>query len=414
MEIMGSGTCGNLSNADNTVFIDGSVLTHRCLTPAKAIKGGKIVEKRKLGKTGLEVSLLGFGGFHLIEVPADQAAELLTTYLDRGGSYLETAASYGDGESEKKIGEIVKQRRDELILASKTGVRDAEGAMAEIDRSLKNLQTDHLDIIFMHGVGDKADLESILEPGGSLEAAKKAKEMGKVKHIGITGHGQPDILIEALKTGEFEVMMTHFNYFDNFNFPKLENELLPLVKERKIGTLCMKPLADGFLWQNVEDAFRYVFSLPIDAVVTGMNSREMLEMDLKLVEEFEPMTEDEKEELFKNVEELGDYICRQCDNCSVSKEFGENIKNVFRMEGYYDRQMYDGNPRNPADYALRDRLRFWFGDQELAEERYQKLEIKAADLLKEVSGFKDCKYCLDVKNKLEIVDYKLGESEIMK
>ncbi|TDO91296.1 putative aldo/keto reductase-like oxidoreductase [Halanaerobium saccharolyticum] len=371
------------------------------------------MKKRSLGNTGLEISLLGFGGFHLIEIPADRAADLLNTYLDHGGNYLETAASYGDGESEKKIGEIVKKRRDEIILASKTGVRDAGGAMEEIDRSLKNLQTDHLDIIFMHGVGDKADLESILAPGGSLEAAKKAKEMGKVKHIGITGHGQPDVLIEALKTGEFEVMMTHFNYFDNFNFPRLEKKLLPLVRERNIGTLCMKPLADGFLWQNVEDAFRYVFSLPIDAVVTGMNSREMLEMDLNLAAEFEPMTAEEKEELFKNAEELGDYICRQCADCSVSRKFGENIKGVFRMEGYYDRQMYDGRPRNPADYALRDRLRFWFGDKKLAEERYQKLEIKAADLLKKAAEFKACKYGLDVKNKLEIVDYKLGESEIM-
>ncbi|RAK07497.1 putative aldo/keto reductase-like oxidoreductase [Halanaerobium saccharolyticum] len=371
------------------------------------------MKKRKLGKTGLEISLLGFGGFHLIEIPADQAAGLLNTYLDRGGNYLETAASYGDGESEKKIGEIVKQRRDELILASKTGVRDAEGAMEEIDRSLKNLQTDQLDIIFMHGVGDEDDLKEILKPGGSLEAAKKAKEMGKVKHIGITGHGQPDVLIEALKTGEFEVMMTHFNYFDNFNFPRLEQELLPLVKEKNIGTLCMKPLADGFLWQNVEDAFRYVFSLPIDTVVTGMNNQEMLEMDLKLAAEFEPMTAVEKEELFKNAEELGDYVCRQCKECTVSRQDGENIKDVFRMEGYYDRQMYDGRPRNPADYALRDRLRFWFGDQKLAEKRYKQLEIKAADLLKKTAEFKACKYGLNIKDKLEIVDYKLGESEIM-
>jgi predicted aldo/keto reductase-like oxidoreductase len=372
------------------------------------------MEKRKLGKTGLEVSLLGFGGFHLIEIPADKAAELLENYLEQGGNYLETAASYGDGESEKKIGEIVKDRRDELVLASKTGVRDAEGAMTEINRSLKNLQTDYLDIIFMHGVKDKADLEEILKPGGSLEAAKEAKQMGKVKHIGITAHGQPDVLIEALKTGEFEVMMTHFNYFDNFNFPKLEDEVLPLVKKENIGTLCMKPLADGFLWKNAEDAFRYVFSLPVDAVVTGMNNKEMLEMDLKLAEEFEPMSEEEKEELFSNAEELGDYICRQCDNCSVSKEFGENIKEVFKMEGYYDRQMYDGRPRNPADYALRDRLRFWFGDKEIAVEKYNKLKINAEDLLKEAADFKACKYGLDVKNKLEIVDYKLGESDIMK
>jgi len=143
------------------------------------------MEKRRLGKTGMEVSLLGFGGFHLIEIPADRAADLLTTYLDRGGNYLETAASYGDGESEKKIGEIVKNRRDELVLASKTGVRDAEGAMAEIDRSLKNLQTDHLDIIFMHGVGDEADLEAILKPAAPWRLPKKQKKWGKLNILGL-------------------------------------------------------------------------------------------------------------------------------------------------------------------------------------------------------------------------------------
>ncbi|MFP4017319.1 MAG: aldo/keto reductase, partial [Halanaerobiales bacterium] len=296
---------------------------------------------------------------------------------------------------------------------SKTGIRDAEGAMTEIDRSLKNLQTDYLDILFIHAVTQEEDLEQILSPGGAIQAAKEAKKMGKVKHIGITSHGQPDTLIEALKTDNFEVMMTHFNYFDKFNFPKLEDELLPLLKEKNIGTICMKPLADGFLWRSIEDAFRYVLSLPIDMIVTGMNTMDMLKMDIGFVNECKPMDDREKAELFATAEELGNYICRQCDSCSVSEEFGENIKEVFKLEGYYDRQMHDGNPRNPADYALRERLRFWFGNKEMAEKLYNKLTINAADLLENIDSFEPCSYNLPIKDKLEMVDYKLGDSDVL-
>ncbi|MFP4662724.1 MAG: aldo/keto reductase [Halanaerobiales bacterium] len=371
------------------------------------------MEKRVLGRTGLEVSLLGFGGFHLIEIPADKAANLLNYYLENGGNYIETAASYGDGESEKKIGPIISQNRDKVVLASKTGVRDAEGAMQEIDRSLRNLQTEYLDILFIHGVTQQEDLEQILSPGGALQAAKEAKKMGKVKHIGITSHGQPDVLIDALKTNNFEVMMTHFNYFDKFNFPKLEDELLPLVRKKNIGTICMKPLADGFLWRSVEEAFRYVFSLPIDMVVTGMNTMDMLKMDIGFVNGYDPMDDKEKAKLFGSAEELGNYICRQCDSCVVSDKYGEEIKKVFKLEGYYDRQMHDGKPRNPADYALRDRLRFWFGNKEMAEKLYKKLDINAANLLEKANNFEPCSYNLPIKDKLEMIDYKLGESKVL-
>lgn len=369
------------------------------------------MEKRILGKTGLEVSLLGFGGFHLLEIPAAKAEKLLNYYLDQGGNYVETAAGYGNGESERKIGPVMAERREEVVLASKTGSRDAEGAMADIDRSLKYLQTDHLDIIFMHGVKTEEELVQILSPGGALEAVEEAKKQGKVKHIGITSHGQPDTLITALKTDEFEVFMTQFNYFDKFNFPKLEDELLPLAKEKNIGTICMKPLADGFLWRSVDQAFNYAFSLPVAMVVTGMNSMEMLKTDLELANKFKPMTESERNSLFKNARELGNYICRQCESCSVSDKFGKDIKEVFKMEGYFDRQMRDGNPRNPADFALRDRLRFWFGNKDLARDGYNSLLIDAAELLNSVEEFKPCKYDLPIEQKLKMVHYKLADDD---
>ncbi|MFW6022550.1 MAG: aldo/keto reductase [Halanaerobiaceae bacterium] len=371
------------------------------------------MQKNILGKTGLEVSLLGFGGFHLLEIPAEEAEKLLKYYLENGGNYIETAASYGNGESEKKIGPIISKYREEIVLASKTGIRSADGAMEEINRSLENLHTDYLDILFIHGVTKEEDLQKVISPGGALYAALEAKKMGKVRHIGITSHGQPDVLIDGLKTGHFEVMMTHFNYFDRFNFPSLENVLLPLTQEKNIGTICMKPLADGFLWRSIENAFRYVFSLPIDMVVTGMNSMEMLKTDIEIARNYNPMTENEINELFASADELGNYICRQCNNCTVSEEWGESIKEVFKVEGYYDRQMYDGKPRNPAEYALRDRLRFWFGNKDMACKVYKALSMNARDLLGKVDSFSECKYSLPIKSKLNMINYKMGKSDVL-
>ncbi|MGM0501302.1 MAG: aldo/keto reductase, partial [Bacillota bacterium] len=215
------------------------------------------MEKRRLGRTDLEVSLLGFGGFHLLEIPTEEAQNLLNYYLDHGGNYIETAAEYGHGESERKIGPIVAERRDEIVLASKTPKRNKKEAKQEVEESLERLQTDYLDILFMHHVEDEGELEKILAPGGALEAAKELQEEGKVGHIGISMHGQPDVLVEAVKTDEFDVVMATFNYFDRFNFPKLEGELMPLANENDIGIVLMKPLADGFLWRSAAQAFRY-------------------------------------------------------------------------------------------------------------------------------------------------------------
>ncbi|MFW6271398.1 MAG: aldo/keto reductase, partial [Bacillota bacterium] len=345
------------------------------------------MEKRRLGKTGLEVSLLGFGGFHQLEIPAKKVEKLLNYFLDHGGNYVETAAEYGHGEAERKMGPVVGKRRDEIVLASKTHLRDKKGAEESLNQTLTNLQTDYLDLLFMHHVGDKETLDQILSPGGAMELAEKARSKGKIKNIGISMHGQPDILIEALKTDKFDVVMAVFNYFDRFNFPKLEDELLPLAQKKNAGIVLMKPIADGFLWRSAEKAFHYAFSLPVSVVATGMNSMEMMKEDIEYAENYTPMTPTEKEELFKTAPELGNYVCRQCDECYQCPE-GIDIKEIFKLEGYYDRQMRDGKPRNPEKFALRDRLRFWFGNDERARELYQKLETKADQCT-------ECEKCLD-------------------
>jgi len=366
------------------------------------------VEKRVLGRTGLEVSLLGFGGFHLLEIPTEKARSLLNYYLDQGGNYIETAADYGDGESERKIGGVIAQRRDELVLATKTSSRDKGGAKADIERSMKNLQTDYLDLIFMHAVGTHEELKEILNPGGAMEAVRELQKAGKIGYVAISMHGQPDTLIEAIKTDEIDVVMATLNYFDRFNFPKLEGELIPLAQENNIGLICMKPIADGFLWRSAKQAFRYSFSLPVSMVVTGMNSEEMVKVDIDFANNFVQMTQEEKEKLFKEASELGNYICRQCGSCDDVCPEGVNIREIFKLEGYYDRQMRDGKPRNPADFALRDRLRFWFGNQEMAKDLYKQIEIKANRCTECGKCLNVCPYNLPMIDKLKMSHYKLG------
>lgn len=367
------------------------------------------MEKRRFGKTGLETSLLGFGGFHLCETPYHKVEYLLNEYLDRGGNYIETAPSYGNGESEIKIGKAVSHRRDEFILVTKAHARDYKGCKDSIHQSLVNLQTDHIDLLLMHAVDSTDTLDQILSENGAIKAAEEAKAKGKIEHIGISMHGQPDILIEAINRYDFDAVMTTINYFDVCNFPKITKELIPLAISKGIAIILMKPLGDGYLYKNVEQAFKYAFSQPVSIVVTGMNSKEMLEMDFDFANNYEKKTALDIESLLTDAQELGNYVCRQCDQCMPCPE-GVAITEVFRLEGIFDRQMSNGVVGNPAEYALKERLKHWFGGQERAKEAYAKLEGKATLCSECGICMVKCPYKIDIIQKLKNVDYKLAPS----
>ena len=363
------------------------------------------MERRTLGKTGLQLSVLGFGGFHLVEITSAEAARLLGMYLDAGGSYLETAAGYGDGISEAKIGRAVSRRRDEYVLATKSTARTRKGFLDELDRSLCNLKTDHVDLMFMHAVQSIADVEEILGPGGAMEGAAEARKAGKLRFIALSGHGRPDSLIAAVTSYPFDVMMTGFNYFDRFNFPSTEGELLPLCMQRGVGVIAMKSLADGYLYKSPIPALRYTLSLPVTTVVAGINSAEMLETDLSIVARFTPMSDAEKEELFRTAPELGDYVCRLCAKCRTPEL---DPQKVFLLEGVYDRQMDDMRVTDTARYALRERLKQWFAQAETARTEYASLAPKV-DPAQDYSALSRlCPYGINVDRKLKIAHGKLS------
>jgi predicted aldo/keto reductase-like oxidoreductase len=370
------------------------------------------MEKRTLGRTGLEVSILGQGGFHLLEISTADAQAILNRYLDAGGNYIETAPQYGDGESERRIGPVMAKRRADCVLATKSHVRDGAGTLRTFDESLAYLQTDLVDILFMHHVQSLDELDQILAAGGAVRAAEAIREAGKVRFIGITNHGHPEVLIEALRRYPFDAIMTNVNYYDRFNFPLIEEELLPLAVEEGTGIVGMKAVGDGFLWRSAEQAFRYAWTLPIHVMVAGMNTMDMLEQDLAHAEAFTPMPEEERERLFLEAPELGTYVCRQCDECLPCPE-GINIPRIFELEGWYDRQMWDRVVRDPADYALRIRLRSWFENEERAQAAYAALSPKANACTQCGECEPRCLYHLAIIEKLRNAHLKLTGGEIL-
>ena len=368
------------------------------------------MEYRALGKTGLNVSILGFGGFHLLEIPVKVAEKLLNAYLDAGGNYVETAAGYGEGESERKIGQSIMHRRDDFVLVSKTDKRDKAGAAEQIDETLANLCTDHLDGLLLHCVSTFEELDQILAPGGAYEAAEAARKAGKAGFIGISMHGWPGALIEALNRVPFAAVMSAINYYDRCNFPEIENTLLPLAKEKGAGVILMKPVADGYLYRSAAHAFRYAFSRPVSVVVAGINTEEILKADLAYAESFTGMTETEESALLINSPELGDYVCRQCGQCACPN--GVEIQEIFASEGCYDRQMARGVVGSAADYSQMERLRFWFGQKELGQARYAKVPggIDACNGCGKCTAH--CPYHIDIPAKLRMADYKLAGRKI--
>jgi predicted aldo/keto reductase-like oxidoreductase len=361
------------------------------------------------------VSILGFGGFHLVETSLAQAATLLNTYLDLGGNYVETAADYGNGASEERIGRALENRRGDFYLATKTTARDADGCRASIEASLRRLRTGHLDILFMHSVRKPDLLDAILAPGGAMEAAEQARQAGKVRWIGITAHGRPWTLIEALDRYPFDVLMTDLNYYDRCNFPDKERVLLPKAAARGTGVLAMKPLADGLLFRSVPQAFRYTWSLPVvAAAVAGINTAEHLETDVCLARGFEQMTTGETDELLKNAPELGTYVCRQCGLCAPC-DCGVDAQRVFELEGWFDRQMRDGVIRDAAEFGMRERLRFWFQHDTEARQAYKDLGMPARRCREctESGCSHSCPYGIDIRAKLDIADFKLGTDRLV-
>ncbi|MFW5743424.1 MAG: aldo/keto reductase [Spirochaetota bacterium] len=356
----------------------------------------------QLGATGRKLSRLALGGFHQVEITTDIIERVVDRYVEYGGNYIETARGYGRGASEEKIGRVLAGRRDQFVLASKSSSRDGEGMKRELDASLTALKTDRIEFYFLHGVNTREDLDRLQADDGALRVLTDAKDAGTIEGIGLSSH-RPWIYLDALKQLPLSLILIWDNYLEEQYLPIIHNEIYPLAKQKGVGITAMKPLADGFLYRSPRNALRYALGSGADVLVCGMNSVEHVDQAADALSSG-PASDEEREDILRTAPELGRYVCRQCGACP------ESLMHLFRLEGYYDRQMIDYLEHDPADYALRLRLAKWFALAEHAEQEYASAAWKDDDLLAGAEEV-DCPYDIDVPRKTRLAQAKLSGAD---
>jgi predicted aldo/keto reductase-like oxidoreductase len=297
------------------------------------------------------VSLVGFGGTWISEIDKSTAIDVVRSAFELGINYFDTAR--WDGDSEEKIGCALKDTRDQCIIATKTGSRTKKESLSDIKKSLQLLQTDHVNIIQLHGIDDEKTLTKAISSDGALQTCKKAQKEKLAKFIGITGH-KPQILTKAIKTGEFDTVLVPLNIITR----QAEEELLPLAKDLDIGVLAMKPLSAKtsnlitcmyqpslslvsdepelkmLLGQNkdemVHSLLRYNLSKDIASTVTGLRSISEVKIATKAGTNYQGLTNLEQKRF---TFDLGTY-CRDCGLCmSCSEKI--NIPAILRFNSFY-------------------------------------------------------------------------------
>jgi uncharacterized protein len=272
---------------------------------------------RNLGRTGHHVGIFSLGGQATIEKPgkADESAAMVNRAIDLGVNYIDTAAVYGgpDQWSQKYIGQVMKTRRKEVFLTSKTHLRTYDESMRLLESSLQQLNTDHLDLWQVHNVRETADLDKIFAADGAIKALEKAREQGMVRFLGITGHSDPLALAEGLRRFSFDTILMAVNAADRHYLSFIEN-LLPLALEQRLGIIGMKIPARSRLlsswkptpseqqpkWEAaaqpgvlaMKEAFDYALSLPVSTVIIGCDDVAQVEENVRLASAFTPLPEE--------------------------------------------------------------------------------------------------------------------------
>ena len=261
------------------------------------------MQTRPFGKTGEAFPILSFGGQRIVDehhCTEDEAIEIVNTAIDRGIRYFDTAWIYSNGQAETRMGKVVKHRRAEMWIATKTWETSRDGARRQLETSLQRLNTGYVNEWRLHNVWDFARLDAFTAKGGALEAAIQAREEGLVRNISISCHTDPQILVEALKRFPFDSALMALSALDHFIL-SFADEFLPLANARGVATIAMKVLGLGSLTHEVERSLRYAFSLPVSTVIVGMESMAQLEQNLAIAEAFQPMTDAERLAFFKDI-----------------------------------------------------------------------------------------------------------------
>jgi predicted aldo/keto reductase-like oxidoreductase len=264
---------------------------------AQTESGGMIY--RPLGKTGEKVSVIGVGGAHLRRPDPDTATRIVRTAVDRGITFMDNCWDYGEGETEKRMGNALRDGyRQKVFLMTKFDGRTKAAAAKQIDESLSRLQTDHIDLIQFHENIRMEDPDRFFAPGGALEGVMEAKKAGKVRFIGFTGHKDPAVHLRMLEMAQkhnfhFDSCQMPLNLMD-YHFRSFAHQVVPKLVEQGIAVLAMKTMGSGIILQSNTvtpmECLHYAMNLPTSTVITGLDSLDRVEQALDAVRTFKPMT----------------------------------------------------------------------------------------------------------------------------
>jgi predicted aldo/keto reductase-like oxidoreductase len=285
------------------------------------------MEYRALGRTGLQISPMGLGGIPVQRIDAEGTKQLLQKLVAAGVNYIDTARGYT--VSEEYIGYGLEGIRDKFVLATKSMARTREAMAADIDISLKNLRTNYIDLYQVHNPGPK-DLETVIAPGGALEALLEARQAGKIGHIGITLHSA-DMFQKALELSWVETIMFPYNLVETQG-----EDLIRICGQKGIGFIAMKPLAGGAI-EDATLALRFIGqNSNVSVVIPGMAEEKELQQNLAAVADTTPLSLEEKQKINRIRSTLGTQFCRRCNYCSPCP-MGIGIPGIFVLEGYFSR-----------------------------------------------------------------------------
>ena len=330
-----------------------------------------------LGKTGLKISMMGFGGIPIQRIDAAGTRKLMEQMVEAGINYIDTARGYTVSES--FLGEALEGIRDKFVLATKSMARTKEAMAADIEISLKNLKTNYIDLYQVHNP-TVAQLQQVVAEGGALEALMDAKASGKIGHLGVTAHSL-EVFELALSMDWVETIMFPYNIVETQG-----EKLIAKCAEKNVGFICMKPLAGGAI-EDAALAMRFCCANEnVSVVIPGMAEPEELDQNLAAVNDTAPLSPAEEAKITAIRRELGTQFCRRCNYCAPCSE-GISIPSVFLFEGYLSR------------YGLGN----W------ARDRYNAMAKTASDCVGCGVCETRCPYNLPIRQMMQVAAVKFGK-----
>jgi uncharacterized protein len=306
-------------------------------TPLPAVTTVNGIGRRKLGRADVEVSIIGIGGYHigLSNVSEEDATRIVRRALDEGINFLDNCWDYNDGASEVRMGKALEGGyRQKAFLMTKIDGRTGTSARQQLEQSLQRLKTDHIDLVQIHEVIRMGDPEQAFQPGNVMDVLKQARQEGKIRFIGLTGHKSPEIHLHMIETADkhgftFDSVQMPVNALDE-HYDSFGQKVIPVAQKHGMAVLGMKPLANGAIPKTnsitAVEALHYAMSVPVTVTINGCESMANLEQALSVARNFKPLDEQQKIAILQRT---------------------APIATAGKFEAYKSSHIYDGTYNNP-------------------------------------------------------------------